>query len=202
MKKIISALCILTLLFCLSACGKKNKTPEETVKNLFTALQKYDEKEILKCFSSGSDATGSILPKEESAMKYGGIYKAMLSKLSCSIEKTDYSDDESAAAVTVKVTYYDGSDAMLAALIDTKMNLGSSKKEFNELLNECFPEKLTESESVIEKEMIIPCVKTDDDTWIIGGISEETATQFSEFFLCGISEGIDRFNELSEIGDK
>lgn len=204
MKKIISLFCVALLVLSFSACAGKSSqkyenTPEGTAEKLFDSLKNYDEASLISCFANDGSEKSSFFPDSESSKNYIGAYKALLSKLTYTVINTEYNTDNSKAGVKVKVNYCDATDATVAALVEASLSQ-NKKKNTAEMLGELLPEKIKESDSILEAEMVIPLSVDENGCWLVSGLSHDNAELFVRFFTCGIAEGVDKFREMSELG--
>lgn len=163
MKKHISLIMAVVLLFSLSACSAtspQGNEPEKVVNDAFSALQTYDAETLTRCF--GVDILGSdVMPRSLSI-----VYKAAFTKMDYEI--LDSTVDGENATVTVKVTVVDMDTITLAIKNDMAETMSASGEVYDIVPPmESYQPYLDDPEVATRTETITVPLILKDGVWLI-----------------------------------
>lgn len=100
-QKILALICVFTILFTFTACGKQ--TPSDAIEQTMQTLTSGDEESLKLVFGENAfnNENGTATTDENTAKK---IYKAMISNLTYEITNVTENAEDNTAVVTMNVT--------------------------------------------------------------------------------------------------
>lgn len=175
MKKVISLLCVMVMVFAFAGCAAR-ETPDVVVKEFCDALKNADLEAMEMCMEGNETA-----PTE---MDEDDVPQAVLDAMKDNAQKITYTlgkvtAEETTGRVCVDFQYPDISDAVTAALSEYVAKAfgmamsGAEEEELSKLLETILTEKITEGEpDTAEVSVTFDCVMTDEG-WKIESVPDD-----------------------------
>ena len=202
MKRLLSCLLIVALVFSMTACSLFSK-PETIVTKFCKSLKTFNMDEAASCFVSNK--LDFALPSDEDLAEIKEVipekaidhFKKWFLKMDYKVGEATVNGDT--ATVPVTFTYVDASPVLTAALgeyITQALGLafsGADEDAIEELFGTILLEKLETVETkTATTEIEFVCVKHDGD-WKIQDLSEETQDQITNIISCNIMKTMEDY---------
>ena len=210
MKKVISILCVVTIIFSFSGCSLGNK-PDKIVTTFSEAMKAYDNDAMNACLQTvdeddEDESLDSMFSDDTEGMTdVIKFFQDNASKIKYTIDSTEIKDDT--ATVTVKYTYNDASSIgeslatdyiqQVFALAFSDVSEDEMKTKSAELFVKLFNEKTEDAKlSTCDATVKFDCVKTDDG-WKIKSKPDE----ISNILSCNIAKAFENLGDDSDDSD-
>lgn len=203
MKKLISVILAISLVFSLAACGAKS-SPTDVVRKYCDAMKQLDTKTMSACLLNGSDDSDDSSLDEEYGDFSGLIeyFKECAAQQKYEILDSTTSNDK--GTVTVKFTYVDATNVItetFQAYLLTAFGLALSNAD-EETMQKAFFDAFESKKEIIktgisEVTVVFNCTKTDSG-WLIDDSPEEIADVLS----CNASKAFDGLQSAFDGSDQ
>lgn len=178
MKKAISFVCALVLIWGLAGCGAQSK-PDTVVNTFCSAMKAYDRAGMSKCLTSGGDSltedNGEADALSQDLFDY---LKTCASQMTYTVQSSSVQDNK--GTVTVKFSYVDASPVVTAALGAYMQQgfvmalSGADDTAMTQLFTSVFNEKKDSVKTgTAEATLTFACTKTDSG-WMIDSLPDGT----------------------------